>query len=338
MSLKRITMADVARHAGVSKATVSFVLNDRPGLAAATRARVLAAAEELGWTPSAAARTLSGKRTDTIGVVLNRPPRITGVEPALDEFFQGVERELSHRSISLLMRVVPSHAAEMLAIRTWWYGGRVDGVVLVDLREGDDRPEQLSGAGIRAVGVGDPAIANGLLTAWRDEATVIDQVVGYLATLGHQRIARLSDRSVLSYAMVRNDAFRAGCHNRGLGDCPVLEVTATPSSGAQATRELLLGPDRPSAIVYDNTVTAMAGLAVAHEMGVRVPEQLSIVAWGDSEVASHTHPTLSCIEGDGRELGGRAARMLLDLVAGTDPGDGRCDTPRFVPRGSTAPV
>ncbi|MDR1431390.1 MAG: LacI family transcriptional regulator [Propionibacteriaceae bacterium] len=338
MAIKRVTMADVAALAQVSKTTVSFVLNDRPGLSAATRDRVLAAAEELGWTPSAAARTLSGKGTDTIGVVLNRPPRLTGIEPALEDYFQGVEREVSHRLISLLTRVVSSHEEELLTLRSWWYSRRVDGVILVDLRANDDRPSALRNAHVPVAGVGDPKLRNQLPVAWHDDSAAIDQVVGYLHALGHTRIARLSDRSVLSYAKIRNDAFEKSCADRRLSEQMVCPIEATAAAAAQTTRELLMLAKRPTAILYDNAVTAMAGMAVAQEMGIQVPRELSVVAWGGSQICNYTHPTLSAVEGDDLGLGMQAVRMLLSKLKGEDVGDGQCATPIFVPRGSTAPV
>jgi DNA-binding LacI/PurR family transcriptional regulator len=82
----------------------------------------------------------------------------------------------------------------------------------------------------------------------------------------------------------------------------------------------------------------MAGIAVAAEMGVDVPGRLSVVAWGEASLCEYTHPTLSAVDHDPLEQGARAVRMLLDIVAGGDGGDGAGGAPVFVPRGSTAPV
>ncbi|HEY0189434.1 MAG TPA: LacI family DNA-binding transcriptional regulator [Cellulomonas sp.] len=336
--MKRVTMADVAARAGVSKATVSYALNDRPGLADSTRTRVLAAAEELGWTPNAAARVLSGARTDTVGLVLNRPPSLVGIEPCYSSFLQGIEGELSRHAVSLLMKVVQDHEHELLTLRSWWSGGRVDGVVLIDLRVGDDRPALLAEAGIPVVGVGDPSMAGGMPTSWTDDAASVHSVVSYLAALGHRRIARVADRGVLAHSTVRTAAFHAACALAGVTETAVVEGGATPAEGAGVTRALLTRPDAPTAVVYDNTVTAMAGVAVAAEMGVDVPGRLSVVAWGDPAQCEYTHPTLSAVDHDAMDQGARAVRMLLDLVAGSDPGDGCGGAPVFIPRGSTAPV
>jgi DNA-binding LacI/PurR family transcriptional regulator len=331
-------MADVAARAGVSKATVSYALNDRPGLAASTRARVLAAAEDLGWTPNAAARVLSGARTDTVGLVLNRPPGLVGIEPCYTGFLQGVEGELSRHAVSLLMKVVPDHEQEQLTLRSWWSGGRVDGVVLIDLRVGDDRPALLAEAGIPAVGGGDPSVSGGIPTSWTDDAASVHDVVHYLAALGHRRIARVADRAVLVHSTIRTRAFHEACAAAGVTETAVVECGASPAEGAAATRALLTRPDAPTALVFDNTVTAMAGIAVAAEMGVDVPGRLSVVAWGEASLCEYTHPTLSAVDHDPLEQGARAVRMLLDIVAGGDGGDGAGGAPVFVPRGSTAPV
>ena len=110
---RRVTIRDIAERAGVSKGAVSYALNDRPGLSDATRARILAIAEELGWYPNSAARALSAARANACGLVLARPVRTRAVEPFFSEFIAGVESELSARSIALTIQLAEDIEAEL---------------------------------------------------------------------------------------------------------------------------------------------------------------------------------------------------------------------------------
>ena len=111
----------------------------------------------------------------------------------------------------------------------------------------------------------------------------------------------------------------------------------TGEEGGRATRRLLIRPDRPTAIIYDNDVMAVAGLAVAQEMGLTVPADLSIVAWDDSPLCSLVHPPLTALTRDIAAYGAHAARELLAAVDGVKVGNIESGTAHLTPRGSTAP-
>src|SRR5689334_19053067 len=110
--MKRPTIADIAERAGVTKSTVSFALNGRPGVSDATRARILDIAHEMGWQPSRAARALSGGRAGVLGLVVDRPARTLGVEPFFMQLISGIEGELSSRDIALMLQVTEDAAAQ----------------------------------------------------------------------------------------------------------------------------------------------------------------------------------------------------------------------------------
>ena len=114
---RRVTIADIALRAGVSKGAVSYALNDRPGISEATRRRILDIADDLGWYPNSAARALSGARAGACGLVLARPARTLAFEPFFMELIAGIEAELSSRSIGLTLQVVEDVEAEMAVYR-----------------------------------------------------------------------------------------------------------------------------------------------------------------------------------------------------------------------------
>jgi DNA-binding LacI/PurR family transcriptional regulator len=335
--MKRPTIADIARRAGVTKSTVSFALNGRPGVSDATRTRILDIAREMGWQPSRAARALSGGRAGVLGLVVDRPARTLGIEPFFMQLISGIEGELSSRDIALMLQVTEDADAQRATYRRWWAERRVDGMFVVDLCVDDERIKVLAELGMPAIVVGGPQGLGGLPGLWNDEHTAVRSVVEYLVALGHRRIARVAGLPGLWHTMMREEAFEDAA--RELGVIPSGGTTDyTGDAGARATRRLLSSSRPPTAIVYDNDVMAVAGLSVATEMNIRVPDRLSIVAWDDSVLCRLVHPPLTAVSVDIPAYGAEVARRLADLSAGR-PVDSACHaTPVLSPRGSTGPA
>ncbi|WP_277212912.1 LacI family DNA-binding transcriptional regulator [Isoptericola croceus] len=336
--MARITIADIADRAGVSTGAVSYALNDRPGVSAQTRERILEIAAEMGWQPSQAARSLSGARAETIGLILARAPETLGFESFYMQFVAGIEQVLSERSYGLLLQVVPDITAEIAAHRRWRAARRVDGVVVVDPRQDDPRLELLTdAAALPAVVVGDPALAGGATAVWTDDGAAVRECVRYLAGLGHRRIGRVTGTEAFGHTHIRDVAFFDEARRHGLA-AEVQRADFTPEAGATATRALLTA-DRPvSAIVFDNDVMALAGLGVAHELGVRVPQDVSLVAWDDSPLCEAAFPQLTALSHDVTSYGAHVARRLFDRIEGAPPGSFLDATPVLQVRGSTGPA
>jgi len=319
----------------VSKGAVSYALNDRPGVSDETRARILAIADRLGFRASAAARALAGAPANVVGLALRRPASTLGVEPFFMELISGLEAELSTRSYALLLQMVDDAdaSAEIDVYQQWWVEGRVDGVLLCDLRPDDPRVPAVERIGVPAVVIGPPSAGGRLATLWSDDAVSVAEAVDHLTGLGHRRIARVAGLPGLAHTATRTRAFA----DRGLTEAMTVFTDYTGESGARATRDLLTGDARPTAIVYDNDVMAIAGLAAARELGLAVPADLSIVAWDDSPMCGLVHPPLTALTRDIFAYGAHAARLLLAVIAGEEPGP-RLDEPaRLIARGSTAP-
>jgi DNA-binding LacI/PurR family transcriptional regulator len=334
--VKRPTIADVAQRAGVSKGAVSYALNGQPGVSEATRARIRAIAAEIGFNRNSAARALSGATANAIGLALCRPARVLGIEPFYMELISGVQDELAVRSYALTLQVVADPDAEIAVYRRWWGERRVDGVLVCDLRVNDRRIPVLEQLQLPAVVIGGPNGIGRLANVWSDDASALTDTVAYLHALGHRRIARVGGLPELLHTAIRTDAFRDTCTRLGL-DHTTIFSDYTGEEGARATRRLLSSADRPTAIIYDNDVMAVAGLAVAQEMGLIVPTELSIVAWDDSPLCQLVHPALTALSRDIPDYGAHAARQLLAAIAGDPVAGLQTDTAQLTPRGSTAP-
>jgi DNA-binding LacI/PurR family transcriptional regulator len=335
----RVTIKDVAARAGVSKGAVSLAFNHKPGLSEATRDRIFLAARELGWAPNLTARTLAGSRVDVVGLAICRPARLLGLEPFYMEFVSGVESVLIERNCSLLLRLVRNVEEEVGLQESWWRGRQVGGSILVDFRADDPRVAATERLGLPVVAVGHPAFTGSLTSVWTDDATAVTEAVRYLAALGHRRIARVGGAAALGHTAMRTAAFDEAARSLELAGAWQVTTDYSGEAGGRATRSLLTAPpaDRPTAVVYDNDIMAVAGLSVAAEMGLNVPRDVSLLAWDDSQLCRLTHPTLSAMSHDVHGFGAEAARTLFGVITGEGPGSHPVPTPVLTPRGSTAP-
>ncbi|MDT0266356.1 LacI family DNA-binding transcriptional regulator [Streptomyces sp. DSM 44915] len=334
--MKRPTMRDIAERAGVTKAAVSFALNGRPGVSESTRGRILAIAEELGWQPSSAARALSDGRAGAFGLVIDRPAHTLGLEPFFMQLISGIQAELARDTTPLLLTMAEDQAAEIALYRSWWARRAVDGVFLVDLQLTDARVPVLEELGMPTVVIGAPVGTGRLPAVWSDDAAAVATAVTHLVELGHRRLARVSGPNRLRHTSVRTAAFDRVTAELGVSG-RTLEADYSGEGGAAATRELLSGARPPTAVLYDNDVMALSGVTAAHGLGLRVPADVSMVAWDDSALCELVHPPLTALRRDIGGYGARAARRLRDAAAGRRPGDVQAPAPSLTLRGSTAP-
>jgi DNA-binding LacI/PurR family transcriptional regulator len=333
----RTTISDVAREAGVSKGLVSFALNDRPGVAPETRNRILRVAAELGWVPSMRARSLSTDRAFALGLVIARDTDIIAGDPFFPAFISGIESALAPIGQSLVLSMVADEHAEAASYRQLAENGRVDGVILTDLRQHDTRIELVAELGLTAVTLGYPDVVSLFGVVSLDDGPGIRSIVDHLVTLGHTRIAHVAGAPWLLHGRMRRESFAEALRERGLDDSLIVDTDFSAPEGARATHELLALADRPTAIVYANDPMAVAGLGVALRSGCRVPDDLSITGFDGSDVAEYIHPSLTTVTTSVKEWGRAAAELLLRTISGEDAADVVLDPGHLVIRESTAP-
>jgi len=311
------TIVDVAKGAGVSPAAVSFALNGKTGVAAETRARIHQVASELGWEPSASARSLGGRREHTLGLVIARDPTVLSADPFFPAFIAGVELELAKTNQSLLLSMVGDDPEQELErYRHLARSERVDGVLLTDLRFDDARIPLLQELQLQAVTLNRPDVPSPFPAVCQDDGPGVAAAVDHLADLGHTEIAYVAGRPDMLHGAHRKHVWERAMHERGLDTARVEIADFTAAAGARATRKLLQSADKPTAIVYANDTMAIAGLTVAHELGCEPPHELSIVGYEDSELAAHVYPSLTSVRSDPLTWGRTATRVLLDAIDG----------------------
>ncbi|WP_168203795.1 LacI family DNA-binding transcriptional regulator [Humibacter ginsenosidimutans] len=268
-----------------------------------------------------------------IGMAFVRSP--SGVDPFYSEIIAGMEDTVHPRGMQVLMQTVPSQADELAVYRHWVSAGIVAGIALSDLTVDDSRGPLLNELGVPHVTLGEPTDAAGGAVVRVDNAAATVRAVHELADLGHRLIGRVSGPERLVHTQSRTAAFADAMAAVG-GTAFTAVGDYSPESGAAGLRLLLSGAERPTAIIFDNDVMAVAGLEEAARLGVRVPEELSVVAWDDSTLCRLATPMLSAMSHDVRELGGLAAEALLTVIDGGQPQDVTAPLAEFVARGSTA--
>jgi DNA-binding LacI/PurR family transcriptional regulator len=318
---RRPTIDDVAERAGVSSASVSFAMNGRPGVGEATRARILAAAEELGWHPSAPARALTQARARAIGLLLARPLEQLEVDPFFVRFLAGIERTLARTDHALMLRV-SGGPTDLAAYERLAASGRVDGFLLCDVELDDPRFELIE---LPAVVAGHPVSPCPFPWLETEHARGVGAAVEHLVGLGHRRIGFCGGNERLEHVQARLRVWRETLEAAGLEPGPVAFGAPLP----------LLDED-VTAIVHSSDVLAAAGLAAARERGIDVPGEISITGFDDSPLAALASPPLTSVRIDYAQFGEAAAAALLAAIAGERPPAFHGAPPELVVRASTA--
>ncbi len=336
---RNVRIKDVAAAAGVSKALVSYALNDRPGVKESTRAHIVETARNMGWTPSLRARGLSVSRAYAIGLVFQKSPEALASDQYYTSLMAGLQSVLSTSSYSLVTEVVDSPKAERASYRRLAADGRVDGMVIVDLRQDDPRFALVKEAGLAFVSLGWPPEPTTMPVLVYDESQAITDVVKHLVALGHRRVAQVVGPQSGAPARLRRKLYQRLLREHGVDDSQWIESDYTAAGGREATERLLDLDPRPTAVVYSNDLMAVAGMSVAYSQGLQVPSDVSIVGWDDITISQYLHPPLSTVTQHPFDDGRVAATVLLQAIEGEKFDEPIwMPNPRFVPRGSSGPA
>jgi DNA-binding LacI/PurR family transcriptional regulator len=309
--MPRVTIEGLAERLGLSTASVSYALNGLPGVSEATRVRVVALAQELGWRPNVGARSLSRARADAVGLVVPRGPEDIGAEPYYMALLAGIESALAEADTALMLRFVPGHdGADRAVYRQWHAEHRVDGVFLTDLRVDDPRPALLEQLGLPYLVHGGRAEDH-----WRfgpeQETSVL---VTHLAELGHRSILHVSGPHALVHEEERHRAIEAACAAAGI--TPVTVVADYTYAGAAAAVRGALAADRPAtAVLCSNDLMAVGALAALRALGLE--RRVAVASWDDSVLCATASPSITALQRRPYDAGRTSARLLLAALSGT---------------------
>ncbi|MEU4520275.1 LacI family DNA-binding transcriptional regulator [Amycolatopsis sp. NPDC024027] len=308
-----MTIRDVAARAGVSVATVSKVINERYGVSAATLARVRAVIDELGYEASLVAQSLRNHRTNVIGIL------VADLEPFSTELLKGAADAIRGSGFELVVYSAGGRTGDPLGWEKRYLsrlsGTLVDGAVLVTPTVS---LEVVPGTPVVAV---DPHTGpSHLPTIDSDNLRGAQLATEHLLDLGHRRIAFLAGRPDLQSAELRKTGYLRALTAAGITpDEDLIRIGAyDPEVSAASAHALLTGPDRPTAVFAANDISAIATVGAARELGLAVPDDLSVVGFDNVPESALCSPPLTTVDQPIREMGHRAIRMLIALINGDD--------------------
>lgn len=336
------TVVDVARVAGVSRQTVSNVVNAPERVRGSTRERVERAIAELGYRPHHLARNLRTRRAGSIGY---RVPLSDGsINPVLDRFLHALTVAARHAGYHILL-FTPEESAEDVAAEIAMQDdllqtSTVDGFIVAQTNYGDARVERLAAAGVPFAAFGRTGHRTPYPWVDVDGAAGTHQAVDHLAGLGHRRIAFLGWHEGSLSGDERARGYREGLAAAGLEAEPNLDVRGADGleTGGRALRRWMESVDPPTAVVAASDLLALGVLKAARSRGLRVGEDLAVTGFDDTPVAAFMSPPLTSVRQPLEEVATHVVAMVVALVAGGDtPIEGVLLAPDLTVRASTRP-
>ena len=312
---KATTINDIARLAGVSKKTVSRIINRSPLVREDTREKVEALMREVGYVPDPLARGLAFRRSFLIGMVYDNP-----TAQFIVNMQYGVLDTLRDSGFELVVHPCDSRSPDYIeGVRRFVQQQKLHGVILVPRVSEDqalaDMLEQIECRYVRIAAVSLDKPERMVVTHDHDGAA---EVADYLQTLGHRDIALITGPGDYRSATERTAGFLSALSRRGIALPPsrVVEAGYTFESGVAAAEKLLAAKKRPTAIFCGNDEMAAGVYRVALRTGIQIPQQLSVVGYDDSPLASRLWPPLTSVRRDTRDTGRIASAMLLQSQEG----------------------
>lgn len=304
------TLDAVAARAGVSRATVSRVVNDSPKVSAQARTAVEAAIEALGYVPNRAARTLVTRRTDTIALVVSEPGERLFSDPFFAGIVRGISDELAHTDY---MFVLLTAQGGLDRVARYMRNGRADGLILMSLHGDDPLLATVARGRIPAVLSGRPLAGHQIPYVDSDNRAGASAAVRYLLERGRKRIVTIAGPQEMCAGVDRLDGFLDALPaSRRRSARKLTEIgDFTEESGERAIHALLDRVPDLDAVFVANDLMAAGALRGLKAAGRKVPRDVAVIGFDDSVTARHTDPPLTSVRQPVEELGRQLARQLL---------------------------
>ncbi|MFD6415460.1 LacI family DNA-binding transcriptional regulator [Streptomyces sp. NPDC060194] len=322
----RPTLEAVAERAGVSRATVSRVVNGMPGVRPGLVDRVRQAVEELRYVPNQAARSLVTRRHDAVAVVIAEPETRVFADPFFAQQLRGISKELTAHDSQLVLLLVEG-PNDFARVGRYLGGGHVDGALVFSVHIDDPMPVIIDRSGLPTVYGGRPVKSTDTAVPFVDcdNRGGAREAVRHLVSLGRRRIAHITGPLDQTSAVDRLDGYRDVLPDAD----PQLLATGdfTPAGGERAMCELLDRAPDLDAVFVASDLTASGALRALKAYGRRVPEDVAVVGFDDiTTIAEHTEPPLTTVRQDIEEMGREMVRLLMRGLDRPD-GDGAPVTP-----------
>jgi LacI family transcriptional regulator len=308
----KLRIKDIADRLGVSTATVSRALNDKPGVADELRRRVNELAAELGFTPNIVARNLAGGRTGAVAFILHRQAFPVSSDPFYFLIMRGVERELDRAGYHVVLSTVGNKpdGDNLRVVRE----RRVDGLILAGPDIDPSLVMSLTHIGLPAVLVDNVMEHTPMDCVLCDDREGARMAVEHLLSHGYKQITFMGGPISWLSTREREKGYESAMCAAGLPVEVVHESATTLDTGLAASRKLFASKNRPAAVYAVNDAMAMGVIRAAGEAGLKVPGDLAVAGFDDVTIAASTDPPLTTVRVDKEIMGELAARRLLELI------------------------
>lgn len=312
--MPELTLEDIAKKAGVSRSTVSRVVNNHPNVREAVRSRVLHVIQESGFHPNAAARALASQRSWMIGLVLPRTVGAIFVDPYFPRLTQGVAQACNQYNYTLALFLVGSPADEAKIYPRISRRGSLDGVIVQSGQIGDQLIERLSTSGMPLVVAGRPFLEGDISYIDVDNIQSTFEAVSHLVAIGRKRIATISGPSNSTVGIDRLVGYSRALQAAGLPVDPLLIVPGdfTEQGGYLAMQQLLAR--QPDAVFAASDAMAVGGMRAVKEVGLSIPRDVAFVGYDDIPLINPPDPPVTTVRQPVTQFGYKAVEMLIDLI------------------------
>ena len=311
-----VTVKDVAALAGVSPSTVSRVCKNNPSISKETREKVRRAMAKLGYEPATQANA-SAPKARQIGIILPPSPREVYENSFFLEVIRGISQFCNQRQYASTIITGQDEQEILQAIRTLTRGEQVEGFILLYSKTDDSIVEYLCDEGYLYALVGKASqLANQTICIDNDNLSAGREATEYLHALGHRRIAYLGSKSEFIFSADRKSGYQLALLQHGLTPDPTFAIEADHFSfdKTDELRSLLSRRDRPTGIVVSDDILAVSLERICLQMGLSIPDDVSIVSFNNSLIAQLTFPQLTSVDVNTFQLGFEAASQLINHV------------------------
>ncbi len=312
--MDNLKLEDIAKLAGVSRSTVSRVVNNSPNVDAATRKRVEKIIQNTGYRPNAAARSLASQRTNMIGLVIPRTTSAFFTDPYFPQLTQGVAFACNNHHLTLSLFLVGNQEDENEITPRILRRGLLDGILIQSGTSDEKIFRRLISSQVPFLVLGRPHEDKLVNYIDVDNVRAAKEAVFHLIKLGYQRIGMITGGLYSTSAIDRRAGFEQAMHEAGMNIDPSLiaEGDFTEKSGYYAMKELL--PSKPDAIFAQSDVMAIGAMRATQEIGLEIPKDIAFVGFDDLPIASTLPISLTTVHQPITHFGIKAVDLLIDII------------------------
>ncbi|MCY6958646.1 LacI family DNA-binding transcriptional regulator [Clostridium brassicae] len=313
-----VTIKQIAEKAGVSPSTVSRVISNDSRISEATKNKIKKIMSEMNYHPNAIARSLVSKTTKTIGIIMPYSADQAFLNPFFIEAIRGISKYTYNEDYCILITNGFTVQEQIKSLHSLVFGRRVDGIILMYSKANDSVLEELENSKIPFCMIGRPVEYNDITYVDNDNILAAYKATQYLIDMGHNKIGFLNGSLDFTVCVDRYKGFRKALEENNIPiiDDIVVSLEFLQEDGYKGMKKILESPHKPTAVLATDDLLAFGAIRAAGEMGVKVPEDISIIGFNNIPLSELIFPSLTSVDIDSYKIGATAAQLVLQKIKG----------------------